>query len=96
MPAYAIGRLTMRDPSWVAEYGPKTAELVKKHGGRYVVRANSMETLEGNAPRPDVMVVLEFPSMAAARAWYNDPDYAPMIKLRQKGSTLDFLLVEGV
>ena len=32
MAAYAIGRLQMRDPSWVAEYGPKTAELVKKHG----------------------------------------------------------------
>lgn len=39
MAAYAIGRLTMRDPSWRAEYGPKTAELVKKHGGTYKVLA---------------------------------------------------------
>ncbi len=96
MPAYAIGRLKMHDPSWVAEYGPKTAELVKKHGGRYLVRGGAMETLEGNTPLPNVTVVLEFPSMAAARSWYNDPAYAPMIKLRQKGSDLDFMLVEGL
>ena len=96
MPAYAIGRLQMRDPSWVAEYGPKTAELIKKHGGRFLVRGGAMETLEGSTPLPSVVVVLEFPSMERAKAWYNDPEYAPMITLRQKGSDLDFMLVEGV
>jgi uncharacterized protein (DUF1330 family) len=96
MPAYAIGRLQMRDPSWVAEYGPKTAELVGKYGGRYLVRGGAMETLEGKTPLPSLVVVLEFPSIAQARAWYNDPAYAPMIKLRQGGSDLDFVLVEGL
>jgi uncharacterized protein (DUF1330 family) len=96
MPAYAIGRLQMRDPSWVAEYGPKTGELVKKHGGKFVVRGGKMEKLEGKESLPSVVVVLEFPTMAAAKAWYNDPEYAPLIKLRQKGSDLEFVLVEGV
>jgi uncharacterized protein (DUF1330 family) len=40
--------------------------------------------------------VLEFPSMAQARSWYNDPEYAPLIKLRQTGADLDFILVEGL
>src|SRR5215471_21122534 len=96
MAAYAIGKLQMRDPSWVAEYGPKTAELVTKHGGRYLVRGGAMERLEGPGGLPSLMVVLEFPSMAQAKAWYNDPAYAPMIKLRQGGSDLDFVLVEGL
>jgi uncharacterized protein (DUF1330 family) len=39
--------------------------------------------------------MIEFPSMAHARAWYNDPEYAPMKRLRQAGSRLNFLLVEG-
>jgi len=94
--AYAIGRLQMRDPSWLAEYGPKTSALVKKHGGKYLVRGGAMERLEGEGDLPSVIVVLEFPSMAQAQAWYNDPEYAPMIKLRQGGSDLDFVLVEGV
>ncbi|ETX05575.1 MAG: hypothetical protein ETSY2_22175 [Candidatus Entotheonella gemina] len=96
MAAYAIGRLQMRDPSWLAEYGPKTAALVEKHGGKYVVRGGAMERLEGEGDLPSVVVVLEFPSMEQAKAWYNDPEYEPMIKLRQGGSDLDLVLVEGL
>jgi uncharacterized protein (DUF1330 family) len=96
MPAYAIGRLQMRDPSWLAEYAPKTAALTTKHGGRFAVRGGAMERLEGHGALPSAIVVLEFPSMAQAKAWYNDPAYAPLIKLRQSGSDLDFVLVDGV
>jgi uncharacterized protein (DUF1330 family) len=38
MAAYAIGRLQMRDPAWLQEYGSKTPALVAKHGGKYLVR----------------------------------------------------------
>jgi len=55
-----------------------------------------METLEGTMPLPSVMVVLEFPTMEHARAWYHDPEYAPLIKLRQGGSEVELVLVEGV
>jgi uncharacterized protein (DUF1330 family) len=96
MAAYAIGRLAMRNPAWVQEYGPKTAALVQKYGGKYLVRGGAMEQLEGAGPLPSVVVVLEFPSIDQARAWYNDPDYAPLIRLRQTGSDLDFILVEGL
>jgi len=96
MAAYAIGYLQMRDASWRAEYGPKTQALVEKHGGKYVVRGGAMERLEGRGELPSAIVVLEFPSMAQAKAWYNDPEYAPLIQLRQTGSELDFVLVEGI
>ena len=96
MTVYAIGRLEMREPSWQQEYGPKTAALIEKHSGKYLVRGGAMEQLEGTGQLPSVLVVLEFPSMAHARAWYHDPEYAPLITLRQTGSDLDFILVEGV
>jgi len=96
MAAYAIGRLKVRDASWREPYRAKVPALVAKHGGRYLVRGGAMETLEGNAALPDGIVVLEFPSMEKARAFYNDPEYAPLIKLRQSGSDLDFVLIEGV
>jgi uncharacterized protein (DUF1330 family) len=94
--AYVIGRLEMRNPSWLEEYGPKTAALVEKHGGKFLIRGGAMERLEGAGTLPSVVVVLEFPSMEHARAWYNDPEYAPLITLRQTGSDLDCILVEGV
>ena len=52
--------------------------------------------LEGDTPPPDALVVLEFESLEQAQAWYADPEYGPMIELRQRNSELDFLLVEGI
>ncbi|MEE9551225.1 MAG: DUF1330 domain-containing protein [Candidatus Binatia bacterium] len=53
----------------------------------------------GPVTRPEqliTIVVLEFPSMEQAKAWYNDPAYTPMIKLRQSGSDAEIVLVEGL
>lgn len=96
MAAYVIGRVQVRDSSWVTEYGPKTAALVEKHGGKFIVRRGKMEKLEGKEALPNVVVVIEFPSAEKAKAWYNDPDYAPMIKLRQTGSDAELMVVDGV
>jgi hypothetical protein len=47
------------------------------------------------APEVTNITMIEFPSMEHARAWYHDPEYAPMKRLRQTGSRLNFLLVQG-
>ena len=96
MPAYVIGQVQMRDASWREEYGPKVEKLLEKHGGRYLIRGGRAASLEGEAPLPDVWVMLEFPSMEKAQAWYNDPEYAPLIKLRQTGSDAEIVVVEGL
>jgi len=51
--------------------------------------------LEGE-PAPKRLVVVEFDSIEQARAWYDSPEYAPALKLRQASSTGRLLLVEGV
>jgi uncharacterized protein (DUF1330 family) len=43
----------------------------------------SWEVLKGAAPNVTHITMIEFPSMERARAWYNDPEYAPMKRLRQ-------------
>ena len=96
MPAFAIGLYDIWDLSWRPTYRESVDKLVAKHGGRYVVRTSSpWEVLEGTRPPITGVTILEFPSMEKARAWHNDPEYAPLIRLRQAGSTLDLLLVEG-
>jgi uncharacterized protein (DUF1330 family) len=97
MAAYAVGLYNMQDLSWLPTYRAKVPALLARHGGRYVARAvgSPWEMLEGTRPPITGVTILEFPSMDNARAWHNDPEYAPLIKLRQAGSTLDLLLVEG-
>jgi len=96
MAAYVIGRLQVRDASWLEKYRATVPSIVARHGGVYRARGGKMETLEGNAPLPSSFVILEFPTMDEARGFYRDPEYQPFIKLRQTGSDLDMVLVEGL
>jgi uncharacterized protein (DUF1330 family) len=96
MKAYAIGSVQMRNDSCVKEYAAKTETIVARHGGRYLVRSSTMEKLEGAGSLPHVMIMIEFPSMEQARAWHSDPEYAPLIQLRQTGCDIELILVEGL
>ncbi len=94
MPAYVLIELKIDDRSWLEGYVPPVEVLIAKHGGRYIARAFEYEQMEGDR-RPDVIVILEFPSRDAARAFYNDPDYAPHMKARLAGAKGDFYVVPG-
>ena len=45
---------------------------------------------------PKRIVIIEFPSMQAAKAWYASPEYAPLLALRKRASNGDLFAVEGV
>lgn len=91
---YMVGLVKLKNKDWIAEYRPKTAELLAKYGGRILVRGKPSVVLEGSAPDANAILIVEFPSMEKAQAWYNDPEYKPLIQLRQTGSEVDFVLVE--
>lgn len=68
MAAYVIARLAARDTAWRESYSPKTAELIRKHGGKVLAPFGSkVEALEGNAKLPTNVVILEFPSKSKHR-----------------------------
>ncbi len=94
MAAYVIASLQVRDASWREAYSPKTGELIRKHGGKVLTPcASKVEALEGNTKLPTNVVIIEFPSQDQAKAWYNEPEYAPLIKLRQTGADGELILV---
>jgi uncharacterized protein (DUF1330 family) len=41
-------------------------------------------------------VILEFPSIEAAKAWYDGPEYRKVREHRFKGSTYRVVLIQGV
>jgi uncharacterized protein (DUF1330 family) len=94
MPAYVIADITVQDPDRYAQYRAQVPPTVAQHGGRFIVRGGAHERLEGDW-QPGRLVVIEFPDMAAARAWYASQEYGPLIKLRQSASAGSVLLVEG-
>ena len=94
MAAYVIAEVNVTDPGLYDEYRKLVPGTVQKYGGRFAVRGGAVESKEGGWA-PARMVVLEFPSMEKARAWYHSPEYAPALALRLKAANAKLILVEG-
>ncbi len=94
MAAYVIANVTVQDAAAFEEYRRQVPATIAKHGGRYLVRGGRVERLEG-AWNPTRLVVLEFPSMAEARRWYDSEEYHAPKALRMKCAVTDVILVEG-
>ena len=95
MPAYVIAAVgAIRDLDALAEYRRRNTDVVAAHGGRFIARGGDIDVLEG-AWEPSRIVIIEFPDMAAARAWHESDDYAPLRALRQGASDTDILIVDG-
>jgi len=94
MAGYLIAEVEVTDPVAYERYRPLAAASIARHGGRYVVRGGHTQALEGAAPNR--VVVLEFASLAAARAFYDSADYREARKIREAASRSRVFLVEGL
>ena len=94
MPAYIIVNIEVTDREGFARYRDAVPPLIAKHGGRYLVRGGELQVKEG-APGWQRLVVLEFPTLAAAHAFYDDPAYAPLLALRLASTNSQMVMVEG-
>lgn len=95
MAAYLLANLTVRDAPRFEAYRQAVPAVIARFGGRYLVRGGPVEAKEGE-PGLDRVVILEFPDMAAARAFYDSPDYAPLLALRLAATDGTVALVEGM
>lgn len=95
MPAYVIANVVVNDPVRYEDYRRLVLSTIEKFGGRFIVRGGAVEPLEGDW-RPGRFVVVEFPSVERARAWWHSPEYSEAKAIRQATSTGTLLIVEGV
>ena len=94
MKAYVIVDVRIEDPARYEDYKKLTPGSLIPYEGKFVVRGGRAETLEGSW-KPGRIVVLEFPSMEKAKAWWSSEGYAPAKALRQSASTTEMIVVEG-
>jgi len=96
MPAYMIVTATIRDrEAFIAGYGAAAAALIPKFGGEYLLRGPGAECLEGAFGDGASMVISKWPDRAAAKAFWNSPDYAEAKKLREGLADVQVLLIDG-
>jgi uncharacterized protein (DUF1330 family) len=94
MPAYYIGEHVITNAAVFEDYLRQVVPMIERHGGRYLTRTGTQEVLEGNW-HPNRVVIIEFPNMAAIRAWYGAPEYQPLIALRQSAAIDVMIALDG-
>ena len=95
MSAYVIANVTVKDPVRYEDYRRLVGPTIERYGGRFLARGGTIEVLEGDW-HPARLVVVEFPSAAAAREWWNSPEYSEAKRIRQATSEGTLLILEGV
>lgn len=89
-----IAELTDRS-GFLQGYAAIVPGLVERFGGRYLVRGSGGQFLEGAWCEHPSALVSEWPSKAAALAFWNSPEYAAAKKLREGTGRFQVLLIEG-
>ncbi|MYW63362.1 DUF1330 domain-containing protein [Streptomyces sp. SID8379] len=95
MSAFGFAHLRSRRPHPdILEYLERIQATLDPFDGRFVVHGPPAEVVEGTWPGS--MVLIEFPDLATARAWYASPAYQEILRLRTDHIDGDVLLIEGV
>jgi uncharacterized protein (DUF1330 family) len=94
VPAYIVARIQITDRERYSEYVKHTPRVIARFGGRFIVRGGEMLTLEG-PDDPLRLVIIEFPSLEQAKAFYSSPDYVAVKALREGAGTGTFVAVDG-
>ncbi len=95
LPAYAIAHLREAAPHpEIVEYMERITATFEPYGGRFLVHGRQHEVKEGTWPGHVVMI--GFPGIAEARAWWDSPAYQEIAPLRSRHIQGDIIVVEGV
>jgi uncharacterized protein (DUF1330 family) len=94
MKAYVIAAETVNDQAMFDAYRKEVPATLVPFGGTFIARGGHKTVLEGAWPHPR-LVIIEFPSRAAAEAWYGSDAYKKIISLRHKSSVGNLVIVDG-
>ena len=95
MPAYLIADIEVTDPVGYEEYKKRVPAIIAAHGGRYLARGGANEVLEGTW-WPRRSAIIEFPSLASLKAFWESPEYQPLRELRERSAKSNLVAIEGL
>ena len=94
-PAYYIAHFEPKERDAIKPYSSQVASTFEPFGGRFVVRGGRIAELEGDAPKGH-MVVIVFPSVEKAQAWFASPGYAKIKPIRHRAGSTRAYIVEAL
>jgi len=98
MAAYVIFDVGPSDRDAMKPYLEKAFDTLILYGGKVIARTSNIDVREGSHGlgwEPTRILIIEFPSMEAARSWYESPEYQEILPIRLKASKDNMVIVEG-
>lgn len=93
-PAYYVSEFELTDAEGIRPYSARVDATFAPFGGRYLVRGGKVDSREGQPSKRIVMI--GFPSLAQAQAWYDSPAYREIMPIRHRSATSRVYIVEGM
>jgi uncharacterized protein (DUF1330 family) len=80
-------------------YIEKAFDTLIPFGGKVLARTNNIDVREdthGPGWKPNRILIVEFPSLEAAKGWYESPEYQEILPIRLKHGKDNMVIVEGL
>jgi uncharacterized protein (DUF1330 family) len=95
MPVYLIAQINIHDRVRYSEYSDGFMEVFNQYTGKVLAVDENVETMEGNWDFSRTVLV-EFPSQAEAKSWYNGDEYKKLVEHRFAASEANIVLIQGM
>lgn len=94
MSAYLIADVSVSNPQQYEDYKRLSSQAMAEHGAKVLVRGGQTQRLEGREPGRTVL--LEFPSVEAAQAFYESETYRAARQAREGAAVMNMFIVQGI
>ncbi|MCO4824829.1 MAG: DUF1330 domain-containing protein [Amylibacter sp.] len=94
MAVYTMAHIDVQNDEEYAKYAVLAGPAVEKFGGKFLARGGETVVMEGQGRARNV--IIEWPDMDTAKAFYNSLDYQKALGHGIPAADRDYLFVEGV
>jgi uncharacterized protein (DUF1330 family) len=96
MSAYMIVSIEdISDKERYSRYVREVPAIVGEYGGKYIARGGEVVPFAGEW-NPKRVIIIEFPSLDAARECFNSPEYRAIAPFREESTITRAIFVEGL
>lgn len=94
-PAYFVFDVAISNPEGMLPYQQKVGQTLAPYGGTVLVLAGNIAVFEGEGPQ-GFSVIVQFPDINAAKAWYHSEQYQQIIGYRHSAASTNAYLLDGI
>ncbi len=92
---YLVAQVEIENRDAFTAYAERAAEVVAQYQDRFLASTGKVEVREGPRGRHR-LVLIEFPTVEAARVFYDSPEYQEILPQRLDASRGELFIAEGL